>query len=586
MARVTRGDGVVGGTGRRPLLKLAAGGAALASVGVAARVALHPGDDQEPPPGGGLVLSADDGSDVRSLSVRLGDGLLPRQAAGRWESQRLPTSVHSMVGFTWAVGAAAPSVRVRSRVDGVWGAWQPVSLLHDVPEDTTRLGTDLVWIGRATGVQVRVDGNRPDDLTLVLLHPAKRAADGLLDQQVSARSTAPEAEDTAAARVKRPDLIGRSDWGANESLRSGRPSYNDSLKQVHVHHTVNANNYSRGDVPALIRGMYAYHTQSLGWSDIGYNFLVDRFGRTYVGRAGGAGKLVRGAHTLGFNHNSTGISCIGNLEAGSPSSAMLSGVAALAAWKLSIYGGKPRGKVRVRSEGSDKYAAGRTVELPVIDGHRDTNDTACPGSNLYAKLPAIRRRANRMIREAGQSGITVERAASLSGTAALGRTVRADPGRWTPGSASPSYLWFRGDRKIKGAREAGYTVRPWDVGHRLTCRVRLSGEGLDTVEQVPDLLPVATAEAVLELETAVRRRVVTVRAEVRAPDNVRPDPTGKVRITVGERSRTVTLGEDGRASVKFGRHRKHPRGRFPVTVEYLGASPFTAASATGTVRVD
>ncbi|MFD1947069.1 peptidoglycan recognition protein [Nocardioides aestuarii] len=582
---MTRGDGVVGGTHRRPLLKLAAGGAALASVGVAARVALHPGDDDGPPSGGGLVLSADDGSDVKSLSVRLGDELLPKQAAGRWESQRLPTSVHSMVGFTWAVGATAPVVRVRSRVDGVWSGWQRVSLLHDVPEDTTRLGTDLVWIGRATGVQVRVDGHRPDDLTLVLLHPAKRAADALLDQQVAARSTTPDAEDTTTARVKRPDLIGRSDWGANERLRSGRPSYNDTLKQVHVHHTVNANDYARGDVPALIRGMYAYHTQSLGWSDIGYNFLVDRFGRTYVGRAGGAGRLVRGAHTLGFNHNSTGISCIGNFETGSPSNAMLSGVAAIAAWKLSIYGGKPREKVTVRSEGSDKYAAGRTVRLPVIDGHRDTNDTACPGTNLYTRLPAIRKRANKLIRAANQTGIEVTRAASLSGTPALGSTVRANPGRWTPSAAVPSYLWFRDGEKIKGSREQVYTVRPADVGHRLTCRVQLSGEGLETVQQVPDELPVTTAQAVLDFETSVNRRVVIVKVEVHAPDHVRPAPTGKVKVTVGERSRTVTLSDDGRAVVKFGRHRKHPKGRFPVVVEYLGASPFTGASATGTVRV-
>ena len=582
---MTRGTGVVGGTGRRPLLKLAAGGAALASVGVAARVALHPGDDDGPPPGGGLVLSADDGSDVKSLSVVLGDELLPEQAGGRWESQRLPTSVHSMVGFTWAVGAAAPAVRVRSRIDGVWTGWQRVSLLHDVPEDTTRLGTDLVWIGRATGVQVRVDGHRPDDLTLVLLHPARRAADGLLDQQVAARSTTPDAEDTTTARVKRPDLIGRSDWGANERLRDGRPSYIDTLKQVHVHHTVNANDYARGDVPALIRGMYAYHTQSLGWSDIGYNFLVDRFGRTYVGRAGGAGKLVRGAHTLGFNHNSTGISCIGNFEAGSPSNAMLNGVAAIAAWKLSIYGGKPREKVTVRSEGSDKYAAGRSVRLPVIDGHRDTNDTACPGSNLYARLPAIRKRANRLIRAANRTGIEVDRPASLGGTAALGSTVRANPGRWSPEGAAASYLWFRDGTKIKGSREQVYKVRPRDVGHRLTCRVRLSGEGMETVDQVPGALPVTTAEAVLDFETSVNRRVVIVKVEVRAPDNVRADPTGKVTVTVGERSRTVTLSDDGRATVKFGRHRKHPKGRFPVVVDYLGASPFTGASATGTVRV-
>jgi hypothetical protein len=580
---VTRGDGVVSGTARRPLLKLAVGGAALASVGVAARVALHPGDEDEPPTGaGGLVLAGLAGSDVKSLEVRLGDELLPQQSGRRWESERLPTSVHSMVGFTWGVDERPPTVRVRSRVDERWGAWQRVPQLQDVPEDTERLGTDLVWIGRATGVQVRVDGDRPRDLTLVLLHPARRAADQLIDQELAARSSA-GTEEEPTAQMLRPKLITRAEWGANESLRSGRPSYIDLLKQVHVHHTVNANDYSRSDVPALVRGMYAYHTQSLGWSDIGYNFLVDRFGRTYVGRAGGPDKLVRGAHTLGFNHNSTGISCIGNLESGQPSSAMLDGVAAIAAWKLAKHGGKPRGTVMVRSEGSDRFSSGRVVELPVIDGHRDTNETACPGKNLYAKLPAIRRRTARLMKAAAATPITVEKPAHVSGRPALGETVTVDPGSWTPQAATASFLWFRDDTRIYRANRTTYTVRPKDVGHRLTCRVRLNGEDLEAVDQMPEPLAVATAQAVLDFDAVVRRRSVKVAVEVRAPQGVTPDPTGQVTVTVGDRSKTVDL-EDGRAVARFGRSRRSAKNRYPVSVQYAGESPFTAASATGTAR--
>jgi uncharacterized protein with LGFP repeats len=139
--------------------------------------------------------------------------------------------------------------------------------------------------------------------------------------------------------------------------------------------------------------MYRYHTKNLGWSDIGYNFLVDRFGRSWVGRAGGPAKPVRGAHTLGFNHASTGVAVIGNFESKRPKGDVVTAIVHLAAWKLHMYGRHPRGWTNVWSHGSDRFPAGRKVRLRVIDGHRDTNYTACPGKYLYKRLPDIRRRA-------------------------------------------------------------------------------------------------------------------------------------------------------------------------------------------------
>ena len=66
----------------------------------------------------------------------------------------------------------------------------------------------------------------------------------------------------------------------------------------------------------------------------------------------------------------------------------------LAAWKLDRYDRDAEGHGhRHGPRGSDKYAEDERVRLPVIDGHRDTNDTACPGEYLYAKLPEIRDRA-------------------------------------------------------------------------------------------------------------------------------------------------------------------------------------------------
>ena len=195
----------------------------------------------------------------------------------------------------------------------------------------------------------------------------------------------------------RPHVFGRDAWRADPRLRDGRPSYNRTIQQVHVHHTVNGNDYSADDVRGLIRGIYRYHTVNLGWSDIGYNFLVDRFGRTWVGRAGGFKLPVRGAHTLGFNSTSTGIALIGNFEIARPTRKARTALVHLAAWKLYKYDRHPRGKVKVFSHGSDRYRFGRRVWLPVLDGHRDTNQTACPGRQLYERLPDIRMRAAKRI---------------------------------------------------------------------------------------------------------------------------------------------------------------------------------------------
>ncbi len=136
--------------------------------------------------------------------------------------------------------------------------------------------------------------------------------------------------------------------------------------------------------------MYAYHVQGRGWCDIGYNFLVDRFGRIFEGRAGGIRLGVVGAHTQGFNSLSVGVSMIGDFSSVTPTSQMMASVGRVVGWKLGMYERNPLGLTTVVSGGSNKFPAGTVVRLSVVSGHRDAALTACPGNSGYAHLPFIR----------------------------------------------------------------------------------------------------------------------------------------------------------------------------------------------------
>ena len=163
-----------------------------------------------------------------------------------------------------------------------------------------------------------------------------------------------------------------------------------------VHHTAGSNTYSCSDSPAIIRGIYAYHVQSKGWQDIGYNFLVDKCGTIFEGRKGGVDRPVMGAHSYGWNSQTSGISVLGNYDTVAPSTAALTAVARVAAWKLGQYGGDPAGTVQLTAGATEKNAAGQQFQagtaytFPQVHGHRDGYATECPGSNLWAQLPTLR----------------------------------------------------------------------------------------------------------------------------------------------------------------------------------------------------
>lgn len=194
----------------------------------------------------------------------------------------------------------------------------------------------------------------------------------------------------------RPRIVTRRGWGANESWRERQFAYTNKVKAAFVHHTASGGKYWCTQAPSLIRGIYRYHVLSMGWRDIGYNFLVDKCGNIYEGRAGGVTKAVLGAHTRGFNSNSMGIAVLGSYGSTKPTVATVNAISRLTAWKLGLYGANPRGKTYLTSGGGNLFRKGRNVRLNVISGHRDGFSTECPGRLLYAKLGTARASAARL----------------------------------------------------------------------------------------------------------------------------------------------------------------------------------------------
>jgi hypothetical protein len=193
----------------------------------------------------------------------------------------------------------------------------------------------------------------------------------------------------------RPRIVTRAGWGADEKLRERDFRYTTRVSAAFVHHTASGNNYKCAQAPSVIRSIYRYHVVSSGWRDIGYNFLVDKCGNIYEGRAGGVAKAVMGAHTLGFNTNTMGIAVLGSYGTTKPPAVAVKGIAQLTAWKLGLYGANPNGKTYLTSGGGNLYAKGKKVRLHVISGHRDGFATACPGGRLYGKLGTARTQAAR-----------------------------------------------------------------------------------------------------------------------------------------------------------------------------------------------
>ena len=354
-----------------------------------------------------------------------------------------------VAGFTWTGGADLPDgvrIYLRVRESGSWSPWYLSEAADSGRDDRATPGTGEFVTGGADAIQASVVGSSlPAGLKLALVpsRPQGEEVLGADDFKTTEAAPTPVIEDAsamenqgtqvdpaamtlsaspapvaqpAAASVASPAtapatvpvvapaattanglpvaVTTRAEWGANASYMSWDPEY-ARAGHVVVHHTAGTNSYSAGQSASIVRGIYYYHAVVLDWGDIGYNFLVDKFGTVFEGRSGSvaapAGRMSIGAHARGVNTGTMGISMMGDYSTVSPSDAQLSSVGKMAGWFLKRAGiSDVTGWAGLHVWTTERYQAGSTISMPRILGHRDVGYTTCPGNVGYSKLGTIR----------------------------------------------------------------------------------------------------------------------------------------------------------------------------------------------------
>ena len=289
-----------------------------------------------------------------------------------------PPARFNLVGLHWQ-GTGSVEFRTRS-APGRWREWvQAAPEPEDRPDagtaerarpDAWRLGNPW-WVGPSDGIEYRFRGR------------VRRARAFFV---WSAPTAVPL---RTLQKAGSPGIVPRSGWGANEAIKRAAPLYTADVRVAIVHHTAGSNGYGAAESPAIVRAIQTYHVKGNGWNDIGYNFLVDRFGKVFEGRYGGIDRNVVGAHAEGFNRGSVGAAVLGEYSSLTVAEKAQEALAKLLAWRLDLAHVEPLSTLSFSSGGNPRFGSGVPVSLRAVSGHRDTGFTDCPGRALYALLGGV-----------------------------------------------------------------------------------------------------------------------------------------------------------------------------------------------------
>jgi SpoIID/LytB domain protein len=335
----------------------------------------------------------------------------------------------SMFGVTWKGGLPDDDtiVEARWRSKGTWSAWTELHV-DPAPGEGGRPGTEPQWVDSADAAAVRVlstSNARPQDLSLTLVDASTSTASATNSSSTPSGSI----DVTPAATVDKPAIILRSAWGAAAADSCDDPRYGSTTRGAVIHHTAGSNSYTKSESAGIVKATQAYHMQGRDWCDIGYNFLVDKYGQIFEGRAGGIDKPVRAAHSGNdaVNQETMGVSMMGTFSSTEPSAAMKTAVVNLVSWRFAQYNLPAKGTYSL---------GGKTLNR--IAGHRNVVSTECPGAKAYAWLSAsggLRDRVAGVLADGGTPPVTTV----PSGLASTAKTPTSLTFSWNPVKDAPMY---------------------------------------------------------------------------------------------------------------------------------------------------
>lgn len=291
-----------------------------------------------------------------------------------WQTQTMDVPLEHNGPFLTYYAKSSEQVAdlsVRFSIDGTtWQAWQVMKPeTHQEFEDDSWI-SEMAFLEKGEQYFQISAGAAYSNLSVHFYNPGhtKETDDRLTVQ--------PENTDRSCP-CPQPAFQTRSQWcPAGDCYPHPNPSGTVPTHLI-IHHSATSNTAS--DWAAVVRSFWDFHVNGNGWSDIGYNWLIDPNGVVYEGR----GDNILGAHFCGTNGGTVGTCVIGNFTDALPTETAVSKLVELYAWKACNRNLDPLGSGYHNSSG---------LTLNRISGHRDGCSTACPGDMFYPTIPTIRQR--------------------------------------------------------------------------------------------------------------------------------------------------------------------------------------------------